>query len=360
MNFKNQAKKLKKILVHKRPLSFYKKDDDYPLLKRTVTNRKQILSIMELNQDKNIDTISRMLQIQNDVLDKSENKNGLIIPRQYVRMNTLVEDKWKTTKKSSQEKDAEIEEKNSGDENDFLTADQRNLIKNHSLKPTILPFVYEVPFNKKLKLSEKRFYIIQNLPTTLPPILLNPKENSTVIDACSAPGNKTSHLAAIMKNTGEIIAFEKDKERCKLLKSNLKACNVQNALVRNEDFCETEIKAEYILVDPSCSGSGIHPNYVKDEKRVDSLANFQKVILNKALKIETAKRVVYSTCSIHEEENEMVVQEILTENKKKWEIEKIDIEIGEKGIKTYDFWDKVVKFERGETIGFFSAVFRRK
>ncbi|TKY74880.1 28S rRNA (cytosine-C(5))-methyltransferase [Spatholobus suberectus] len=91
---------------------------------------------------------------------------------------------------------------------------------------------------------------------------LSPQPGWEVLDACAAPGNKTVHLAALMKRKGEIIACELQKERIKRLKDTIKlsgACNIQ---VLNEDFLNINpkdppySKVKAILLDPSCSGSG--------------------------------------------------------------------------------------------------------
>lgn len=345
-----QAIKLKRILLNNKPVSHFKKDVDYQILKKTVQNRKQILSIIEINDLNKEDKYNCMLKIQNEILtNNNETSNSfkdLIIPKKYIRMNTLIAESGTETKKIS-----EIE---------TLNKTQQEMLKNYQLKTTEFPFIYELPLNRAIKLSTQRFYIIQNLPTALPPLVLNPPKNVTVIDSCAAPGNKTSHLSAIMRNTGKITAFELNRDRYEHLKENLKACHVTNTVCLNEDFCETKLEAEYILVDPSCSGSGIHQNYIKNTKRIESLSNFQVIILSKALKMKSAKRVVYSTCSVHEEENEEVVQRVSENFKEDWNIEKIETKLGNQGSEKYEFSNRVVRFDRGETIGFFCALFVRK
>lgn len=344
------AKKLKKILIYKKPLYLYKKDKEYSLLKKTVDNRKQIAAIIEINGLVHRDINFLMLKLQTCYLSGNEEQDlgSLIIPRKYVRMNFL-----KICEEiNDQQEETELVHN--------LTQTQQQIVKNYQLKATPLPLIYELPLNRSIKLSAARHYIIQNLPTCIPPLLLNPPEYSTVIDSCASPGNKTSHLAALMKNTGKIYAFELNEDRFKLLKQNLDACNVKNTVCINQDFTSTNIDAEYILVDPSCSGSGIHPNYKKDEKRLESLTYFQYMILKKALSIKNAKKIIYSTCSLEEEENEQVIARILEEFEHEWEIEKINLNIGRRGSKNYAFYDRVLFFDRGETIGFFCALFSRK
>nr|XP_027085360.1 probable 28S rRNA (cytosine-C(5))-methyltransferase isoform X7 [Coffea arabica] len=154
---------------------------------------------------------------------------------------------------------------------------------------------------------------------------------SDVLDACSAPGNKTVHLAAIMKGKGKIIACELDKQRVKRLEATVRLAGATNVKVKHEDFlklnpeepCCSKIRA--ILLDPSCSGSGtaidrldhLLPSYAAvlddtgNSDRLMKLAAFQKKALEHAFSFPAAERIVYSTCSIHQIENEDVVKSVL-------------------------------------------------
>jgi putative methyltransferase len=78
----------------------------------------------------------------------------------------------------------------------------------------------------------------------LPAFILQPDQNSEVIDACAAPGMKTTHLASLMNNNGKIWAFDRDKNRCKALSSMLKDSNVKNAEVLNSDFLKEDTTAD--------------------------------------------------------------------------------------------------------------------
>jgi len=167
--------------------------------------------------------------------------------------------------------------------------------------------------------------IIQDKASCMPAFVLSPPKNSTVIDACAAPGNKTSHLAAIMGNTGKIYAFDISSERLKTMNMLLEKAKVTNCATKNQDFLKSKpqeySEVEHILLDPSCSGSGI-VNRLSDltdsaitPERLTSLHNFQTKILNHAFSFPSVKSVVYSTCSIHKEENELVVQEVLEKNR---------------------------------------------
>ncbi|KAL6122890.1 nucleolar prt [Nucleospora cyclopteri] len=204
---------------------------------------------------------------------------------------------------------------------------------------------------------------IQSLESCLPAFILNPEENSTIIDATAAPGNKTTHLSCLLKNTGEILAYEKDKSRFEILEEQVKNYGAKNIQCFHQDFLTvdpTSIKPDYITVDPSCSGSGIHIDYNKNDERIAKLKNFQCMMLNHALKFQ-AKKVIYSVCSIHEEEGEQVVQEALEKNPN-YELDTIGDFWSQRGKKEYEFSEKVVRSNATEegSKGFFIALFKKK
>jgi putative methyltransferase len=219
--------------------------------------------------------------------------------------------------------------------NDLKTTKESVLM--HFRKKGILNFIKEdeifsflLKVNSKMDLSRDEFYlqgkvVFQDKACCFSAhVLLEGRsgfENVQVIDATAAPGNKTSHLAMIMGNKGRIFAFERDFKRFKVLEKMLEKAGVENTVAKNMDFLQVnpqEYKdVQYILLDPSCSGSGIvsrleFQDSKKDSlERLESLSNFQKEIILHAFKFPSVQKVVYSTCSIHREENEDVVKYIL-------------------------------------------------
>lgn len=152
--------------------------------------------------------------------------------------------------------------------------------------------------------------------------MLNAPPGSTILDMCAAPGNKTTQIAASIQNKGTIYAVEKDETRLPILKKTVEKYGATCVNIMMKDvltvFDETCPGVEYILVDPSCSGSGMleRINSGKVEEinpgRLKKLQGFQIKVLKHALKhFPKAKRVVYSTCSLYREENEEVVREVL-------------------------------------------------
>lgn len=163
--------------------------------------------------------------------------------------------------------------------------------------------------------------IIQDRASCFPAFILNPKAGKDVIiDACAAPGNKTTHLAMLLKNfKSSVFAFERDQNRGQTLKKMLKTAGALNCVKPTiADFTSTDPKefdqVTGLLVDPSCSGSGIFDRSLKqeyDEQRLTKLSSFQFSIMKHALSFRNANKVIYSTCSIHAQEDEKVVVDLL-------------------------------------------------
>ena len=179
--------------------------------------------------------------------------------------------------------------------------------------------------------DEGHFYI-QDLGSILVASFLNPSENSSLLDLCAAPGGKTTHLAELMNNTGEIMACDKSQGKIKLIQENAKRLGVKNietrvndARVLNKDFID---KFDYVLVDAPCSGTGLYRKkpdikWNKDLEDIKSLAEIQLEILDKAKDyVKDGGELLYSTCSLSKIENEDVVNKFL-ENNKNFKIKKL-------------------------------------
>ncbi|XP_032665045.1 probable 28S rRNA (cytosine-C(5))-methyltransferase [Odontomachus brunneus] len=166
--------------------------------------------------------------------------------------------------------------------------------------------------------------ILQDKASCLPAHLLNPNEGSEVLDLCAAPGMKTTHLAAKLQNNGTIYAVEIDKRRFGILREQVEATHSFCVELINQDALTLTAKqyrrVRYILVDPSCSGSGIVDRPKQSDvdgdvepKRLQNLQSIQVYLLRYALlNFPKVERVVYSTCSVHPEENEQVIDEVLS------------------------------------------------
>ncbi|XP_057223913.1 28S rRNA (cytosine-C(5))-methyltransferase [Malurus melanocephalus] len=186
--------------------------------------------------------------------------------------------------------------------------------------PELLVFPSQTDLHDNL-LYTSGHIILQDKASCLPAFLLDPAAGSHVIDACAAPGNKTSHLAAILKNKGQIFAFDVDPKRVATTNTLLTRAGVTGCQLAQQDFLTVDprdpkySRVTHILVDPSCSGSGMVTRVPGEEapsaERLQALAGFQRRVLSHALSFPALQRLVYSTCSLHQEENEDVVQSVL-------------------------------------------------
>ena len=140
------------------------------------------------------------------------------------------------------------------------------------------------------------------------------KEQMTVLDLCSAPGGKTTHIAEIMNNTGIVKGFDIYEHKLELIRSNsqrLGLRNIQLDILDATKECEELIEnGDRVLIDVPCSGLGIirkkpEIKYTKKEKELKSLITVQRDIMKNAAKYVKPNGVIlYSTCTINKEENE--------------------------------------------------------
>lgn len=132
--------------------------------------------------------------------------------------------------------------------------------------PEVLVFSPKTDFHDHF-LYKAGHIILQDKASCLPAYLLNPPPGSHLIDACAAPGNKSSHLAAVMKNKGKLFAFDLDAKRLATMSTLLLRAGVTCQQLANQDFLKVDPDSpqfkdvEYILLDPSCSGSGRVSSY---------------------------------------------------------------------------------------------------
>uniref|UniRef100_A0A182UDC7 SAM-dependent MTase RsmB/NOP-type domain-containing protein n=1 Tax=Anopheles melas TaxID=34690 RepID=A0A182UDC7_9DIPT len=164
-------------------------------------------------------------------------------------------------------------------------------------------------------------FLLQNKACLLPTYLLKPSKKSVVLDMCAAPGLKTTHLACLMKNRGRIYAVERSEQRYQTLCQYASAFGVIKTIHSDcLDLTDEQLPGvEFVLVDPSCSGSGMLQRQIVpepvDQERLFKLAGLQYKLVSHAMNAFPAvRRIVYSTCSLHEEENERVVQGVLRHN----------------------------------------------
>lgn len=157
----------------------------------------------------------------------------------------------------------------------------------------------------------------------------DPRPNENVLDMCASPGNKTTHLAELMHDTGRLIALDKSKSRVSILRENVQKfkfnCIECYSFDATRAYSETSNDRwmppfsketfDKVLLDAPCSGLGNRPILAVNKTTAQSITSFpklQKKLLEVAIKLlKIGGTLVYSTCSILEAENECNVAWIL-------------------------------------------------
>lgn len=156
------------------------------------------------------------------------------------------------------------------------------------------------------------YYSIQEAAAQIPATLFSSLKEKKVLDAAAAPGGKTVQLADLMENTGVLVALDVDKRRLNALSNHLERCHVSNTvayLLDARQAAKLNEQFDRILLDVPCSG-----NFAADKewfKRrtvhdIERNATLQREILSKAVEcLSDEGELVYSTCSLEPEENEL-------------------------------------------------------
>lgn len=168
--------------------------------------------------------------------------------------------------------------------------------------------------------KEGKIYM-QSLSSMIPPIILSP-ENEKILDMAASPGGKTTQIYNLSNKEAIITAVEKNKIRSERLKYNINKQNCQ-ATVLNIDATSLDefFSFDKILLDAPCSGSGTLNTFDKslkyfDQKLIKNCIKTQEELLKKALQILKNDHImVYSTCSILYEENELQLEKLLKQKK---------------------------------------------
>jgi len=168
---------------------------------------------------------------------------------------------------------------------------------------------------QKLDIYQNGEIYLQSLSSMLPPLILNAETGIDILDMAAAPGGKTTQICALTNNLSNITACEMNKIRAERLKYNIDKQGATSCFVMQKDarYIDDFFKFDKILLDAPCSGSGTDSF---KEDIIEKCSKTQEALLNKALKIlKTGSEMVYSTCSVLQEENEMVVEKFVKQGR---------------------------------------------
>ena len=228
-------------------------------------------------------------------------ENSNLKPKITIRINNLKITK-NELKKSLQSKEIEVED---GIIEDFL-------------------YLKNVKNITNLDEYKKGLFTMQDESAGLTALVLNPKEGESILDCCSAPGGKTTYIAELMNNKGNVIAWDLYKHRLDKVQENSKRLGID--IIKTEENDATVLKEEYIekfdkiLIDAPCLGLGVikrKPD-IKWQRKfedIEEISKIQEKILENCSKyLKSGGELVYSTCSILKDENKNLVNEFLKNN----------------------------------------------
>jgi NOL1/NOP2/sun family putative RNA methylase len=185
------------------------------------------------------------------------------------------------------------------------------------------------------------YYYIQDLSSCIVVDELEICEDLSVLDMASSPGGKTTFIAQRMNNTGSILALEPNNSRLKRLSYNLERCGVVNTCIWNiegSNILNYGLKFDRVLLDAPCSCDGIiqrdnNRKKTYSKESIEYCSNKQNLLINAAIKVtKPGGLLMYSTCSLAPEENEFVINDILS----KYSVKLENISFGIDGLSKFE------------------------
>ncbi len=217
------------------------------------------------------------------------------------------------------------------------------------------------------------YYYVQETAAQIPVQILAPKRDEIILDMSAAPGGKTTQMAQYMGNEGVIIALDVNNMRLFSLRNNIERMGVKNTIIFQKDakfVSDLGVKFDKILLDAPCSGNFVVDSEWFEKRNLDDIKNSaktQKQLFAAAVEVlKDGGELIYSTCSLEPEEDEMVADWALSKFPE-LKLEKIILPIGDEGL-TEPFGIKLNKSikntrrfwpNKTNTQGFFIAKFRK-
>lgn len=165
-------------------------------------------------------------------------------------------------------------------------------------------------------------WMVQGESSSLVAKILDPQPNERILDVCAAPGGKTTHIAALMHDTGEIVAVDASKDRIKKIEENCQRLGINSVktIVADAGIYNDNCRFDRILIDAPCSNTGVFvkrpdARWKRKPEDIKKLTDIQlKILENTSKLLKSGGMLVYSTCSIEPEENLLLIQKFLQNN----------------------------------------------
>lgn len=177
---------------------------------------------------------------------------------------------------------------------------------------------------------EKGLCQIQDIAAGFAPFLLDPQPGEKIYDLCAAPGTKSILMADLMNGEGQILAVDVSSERLDKLAESALSYQAENIKIRRADVTNLELdEADGVLLDAPCTGTGVLSKradlrWRRDEESLKNAVELQEKLLNSAANmVKKGGRLVYSTCSLEEEENMDQVMNFL-DSHENFELESVE------------------------------------
>ncbi|MGH7884470.1 MAG: 16S rRNA (cytosine(967)-C(5))-methyltransferase RsmB [Thermodesulfobacteriota bacterium] len=185
-----------------------------------------------------------------------------------------------------------------------------------------------------LRFYKEGFFSVQDEASQMISFLLRPEPGEKVLDACAAPGGKSTHLAEIMKNQGEIISLDVNNNRLRLVNNQAKRLGISIIKTENRDLTNLDNLKKYenyfdkILLDAPCSGLGTirrNPDikWTRKMSDINELCDIQyKILYNISNTLKPGGKILFSVCTLSDLENEKIIEKFL-KNNRNFELEEI-------------------------------------
>lgn len=162
---------------------------------------------------------------------------------------------------------------------------------------------------------------VQDLSQVFPVFLLDPQQNEKILDACAAPGGKTGLIAQLTQNKANLTALDIHSDRIDTLQKNMELLGFELNSVKIGDAAQIELeKFDKILLDVPCSSTGVIARRadLRWNRRPDDMKKYAQkqlaMLTNMARQIDKNGAIVYSTCSLEDEENWQIIDKFLADN----------------------------------------------